>query len=288
MINYYLKADASGPVTLEIRDAKDKLVRRYSSTDKPEAVDEKSLPIPTYWIRPPQILSARSGSHRFIWDLHYPPPVGLPRMYPMTAIYRDTPSAPRGPAALPGRYTVKLTVGGRTITQPLIVKMDPRVKTPAAGLAQQFELSMQCYEGLRQSHEALNQIRKLREQLKALRNGKVRGALALALAKLDRQAAALQGQQGGRRGGRGTGLGGLTEEMLQLLEVLQGADAAPTTQAVTACGQMDQTLARLLSRWSELRSKDIKALNQELRQANLPPLTLPQSRGPSINNRLRN
>ena len=72
IINYYLKSAASGLVTLEIFDAKDQLVRRYASDDKPQKVDENTLTIPSYWIRPPQILSAKAGSHRFIWDLRYP------------------------------------------------------------------------------------------------------------------------------------------------------------------------------------------------------------------------
>jgi len=32
------------------------------------------------------------------------------------------------PPVLPGVYTVRLTVGGKTLTQPLVVKMDPRVR----------------------------------------------------------------------------------------------------------------------------------------------------------------
>ena len=73
-----------------------KLVRRFASTDKPEAVDPKALAIDPDWIRPPQILSANAGSHRFVWDLHYPPPDG-PRSYPISAVLatrRASRSAP--------------------------------------------------------------------------------------------------------------------------------------------------------------------------------------------------
>src|SRR5262249_52290552 len=146
------------PVTLEIFDAKDKLVRRYSSEDKPAKVDENTLTIPSYWIRPPQILSAQAGSHRFIWDLRYPPGAGGKGFgfgggYSMAAIYKNTPG-PQGPMVMPGQYTVKLTVEGESLVQPLTVKMDPRVKTPPEGLQKQFDLSMQCYEGIRQAEEA--------------------------------------------------------------------------------------------------------------------------------------
>src|SRR5262249_33716060 len=151
-------------------------------------VNEKDLNVPTYWVRPPQILSAEAGMQRFVWDLHYAPPEGTERTYPISAIYRDTPSAPMGPAVMPGQYTVKLTVGGRSYSPSLVVKMDPRVKTPVEGLARQFGLSMQVYEGLQQIHEAREEARKLRAQLKALQDRAGQGELANAIAALDGEA----------------------------------------------------------------------------------------------------
>ncbi|MDT7690296.1 MAG: hypothetical protein QOE46_3055, partial [Acidobacteriota bacterium] len=141
IINYYLKSDSTSPVVLEIFDRAGKLVRRFRSDDTPAPVDEKELNVPTYWIRPPQILPARAGMQRFVWDLHYPEPKALSHEYPISAIYRDTPRSPLGPSVMPGEYTVKLTVEGRTLARPLKVEIDPRIKTPRAGLEQQFALS---------------------------------------------------------------------------------------------------------------------------------------------------
>ena len=84
--------------------------------------------------------------HRFLWDMHYAPITGVEPEYPMTAIYRDTPPAPTSPWVMPGDYTVVLTVNGKSYTQPLTVKMDPRVKISAAELQTQFELSRQLSE----------------------------------------------------------------------------------------------------------------------------------------------
>ena len=78
--------------------------------------------------------------HRFVWDLHYPPPDSLEHEYPISAIYHDTPRTPLGPPVLPGKYSVKLTVNGISYTQPLTIKMDPRVKVTVADLALQFRL----------------------------------------------------------------------------------------------------------------------------------------------------
>jgi photosystem II stability/assembly factor-like uncharacterized protein len=279
MIDYHLKEAATGPVTLEILDSRDKLVRRYSSSDQPEPVNEKELDIPTYWIRPTRILSAAAGAHRFVWDLHYPPPEGASRSYPISAVYGDTPSEPRGPLVLPGKYTVRLTVGGQTFTQPLTVKMDPRVKTPLGGLEQQFTLSMQCFEGAQQAQKSLGQVHKLREQIKERRDQAKPGPLLEALEALDRKAAELAGNEPARRGPprvrpNVVTLGQLSGDLIRVLEILQGADEVPTTQAVHAVGEARQSLAELLTRWGELKDKEIKSLNEQLRQANLPELRL--------------
>src|SRR5438094_7332428 len=103
ILDYFLRSSA-GEVGIEIMDTAGKLIRKFSSADKPEAVDEKKLNIPTYWIRPQQIVSNSAGMHRFVWDLHYSAPESVKHEYPISAIYRDTPRSPLG-AVLPGSYT---------------------------------------------------------------------------------------------------------------------------------------------------------------------------------------
>src|SRR5260221_12547133 len=71
VIDYYLQSASSSPVTLEIKDAAGKTVRKDSSPDNPEPADPM-LNIPAYWVRPPQTLSAAAGAHRFLWDMHFP------------------------------------------------------------------------------------------------------------------------------------------------------------------------------------------------------------------------
>jgi photosystem II stability/assembly factor-like uncharacterized protein len=282
IIDYHLKGAASGPVVLEILDSSNKLVRRYSSEDKPESIEAigKEVNIPTYWIRPEQILSTRPGMQRFVWDLHYAPPEGERPEFPIAAIYGDTARNPLGPWALPGNYTVKLTVNGRSYTQPLTVKMDPRVKTSEDGLAQQHAIAMRSYEGLKQVHDTLTQVRKVRSQLRHLR-GRAQGSLADAINALDRKAAALEGTGGGSRGGGGAGrasaepsLNAVNGELLGVMGLVEGADVTPTTQAVAAAEQAQRTLSGVLSRWSEIKDKDVKALNEELRQANIETIDI--------------
>jgi photosystem II stability/assembly factor-like uncharacterized protein len=147
ILNYYLQHDANGVVTLEILDAAGRVIRRYASDDQPiELKDEGE--VPAYWMRPSPILAATAGLHRFVWDLHYPPPPGVPRTYPIAATPHDTASEPRGPGVVPGTYTARLTVEGKRYTQPLTVRMDPRVKSGAAALQQQFALSKRLYDAV--------------------------------------------------------------------------------------------------------------------------------------------
>jgi photosystem II stability/assembly factor-like uncharacterized protein len=139
ILDYVLGAPPRTPVTLEILDAKGALVRRFASDDPPEPLVDP-LVVPAYWVRPPRLLSAAPGMHRFVWDLRLPPPPVLEHEYPISAIRGDTPREPLGPFVLPGTYTARLTVDGAVLSRTLTVKMDPRVKASAADLNAQFAL----------------------------------------------------------------------------------------------------------------------------------------------------
>ena len=251
IINYAFKEDPKTPVTLEIFDSKNQLVRRYSSDDKPPAINANDYAVPAYWFRPPQVLPAKAGIQRFVWDLKYAPPPAFARGFPISAIYRDTPLYPLGPAVLPGTYTVKLTANGKSQTQTFTVKMDPRVKTATPSLERQFTLSMEAYRGMQQTFDAVEEIRKFREQNKAN-------------AELERKAAAIGGDgridvtspglPGGTIDLRDPNLTRLNGGFSSLLEHLQSADVPPTAAMMTAAEELQKTLAKLLKDWSELKN----------------------------------
>ncbi len=277
ILDYQLKAASAGPVTLEILDDKGRLVRRFSSADRPEPVDEKDLNVPTYWVRPPQALSAAAGFHRFVWDLRSSPPDALRHDYPMTAIVHDTPRHPVGPWVLPGQYTVKLTAGAKTSTQPLTVAMDPRVKTSREDLARQFELATQITEAMREDVTALREVQSLRSKLESLEAKAARGPAAAAIAALETKAAAMEGSAGGFGfGPRGAAedLSRLNGSLETLLEVVESADAKPTPAMAAAADGVRKSLAGQLARWTDVKTKDLPALNEELRKAKLPPINL--------------
>jgi hypothetical protein len=250
VISYHLKAAATGPVTLQILAAGGEVVRTYSSGDPPEQPIE-GRNIPDYWIRPPQRLRTDAGLHRFVWDLHYPPPAVDTFSYPISAIGRDTWREPRGMWVMPGAYTVRLTVDGRAYERPLKVKMDPRVKTAAAGLLQQFNLSKQMYDGIAEAGRLLERMRVRRADTAVALKSAV-GPEADRLKKLDAELAALEGAGGGRGGfgppaapGAPRSLSRLRAEMAAIYEVLQDADAAPTSQVRGAVAELLGDLGRL-------------------------------------------
>ena len=277
IIDYYLASPSSNPVTVEVLDEQSHVVRRYSSTDKPELMEKiaRENPIPMYWVRPSEILSAESGAHRFVWDMHYAPPEAREHEFPISAIYRDTPKYPLGAWALPGNYTVKLTVDGTTYTQPLMVKMDPRITTSLSDLQKQFAVESGSVEGMNQSYEALEQVRSVRTQLKELAAKGGKGRLAEAIATLDKKAAELEGAAQSSfygsppRGKQLENFSTLNQHFAGMLAVADSADAAPTTQATAVFGELRTALESLLARWKNAKAQDIPALNKQLKEAGL-------------------
>jgi hypothetical protein len=166
IIDYSLEAGASTPVILEILDSAGALVRRYSSEDsvmKPL----QGTNVPSWWVRPPQRLGTSAGVHRFVWDLHYPYPAGISPDYPISAAPYNTVPEPRGPVVLPGRYTVRLSVNGQSFSQPLVVKMDPRVKTSVADLRLQFSLSKQLFDAMNRDPKKAGELESLYSMLQS-------------------------------------------------------------------------------------------------------------------------
>ncbi|HEV7745371.1 MAG TPA: hypothetical protein VGO56_10285 [Pyrinomonadaceae bacterium] len=272
IIDYQLAA-TSGPVILEIRNATGQIVRRYSSDD-PLPIQDPALNVPPYWIRPPQQLSKEPGMHRFFWDLHYAPVPGLPPSYPIAAIYRNTAPDPTAPWAMPGNYTVVLKVGGESYEQPLTLKMDPRVKTSNADLAEQFKLSKQLYDEWLVLSPVSESVRKARARITELQSRAAEGDLKTRLNALSEKLQALAGGAAGPATGGGgvaqANLGTTIGRVKTLFDLIQDVDLAPTPQAAAAIPGVVKDSRVVEEMWQTIKSQDIPALNQQLRAAGLP------------------
>ncbi|MGD0425445.1 MAG: glycoside hydrolase [Candidatus Acidiferrales bacterium] len=278
IFDYNLQSAASGPVKLQILDANGRIVRAFSSADKPEATMEqlgKELNVPLYWIRPPQILSDAAGAHRFVWDLRIPPPASLRHEYPISAIVHDTPRLPVGPAVMPGMYSVRLDVAGQTYTQPLEIKMDPRIIAPVDQLDQQFRLASRICEAMNASFASLGQVRAVRAQLRDLEHQAPKGEVADAIRALEEKVAPFEGAVPGfGQAAHQDSFAQLNGQFGQLLAVVDGADAAPTQTAQDTTGDLQRALTGLENQWDDVKARDIPALDDQLRRANLPIINL--------------
>ncbi|MCU1331425.1 MAG: hypothetical protein JWM08_417 [Candidatus Angelobacter sp.] len=243
---YYLKSAAQNEVKLEVLDAKGQVVRAYSSKDQPFQPPAPPA-FPAYWFKPENLLSPAAGMHRFLWDVRYAaPPFAQPEYSMFTVAGRDVPRQPAGPQALPGSYQVRLTVDGKTYTQPFKLSMDPRVKTTPLDLEKQFSLELKLVQTLQQASQAVEDIHT------AAQAGKINADDEKKLAGVrrrrgDGEPQAASGQQ--------PAFAAVIGNLAQLIVTLDSADAAPTTQATQASHKTLAQAQALLQQWEALRPK---------------------------------
>jgi hypothetical protein len=265
-------------------------VRRYSSAETLPAVPgPDTAGVPVHWYRPPQPLPAAAGTHRFYWDLRYQPLPGggggRGGGPSIQAIPYNSAPAPSTPLVVPGTYTVKLTVNGTTYTQPIVVKADPRVKTPTLVLQQLYTLITGTYFGTIELRAVQDRARSLREQVAARLPQATSNAKA-ALEAFDKKVEAIAGAgttaaPGGGRGGRGGAapvattpdtLAGAAGALGGLVNSLGAADVQPTANQVSAITTAQAAAARVMTRWKSLLAVDLPALNTTLRGAKIEPV----------------
>jgi len=271
VLDYYLKEKAAAPVQLEILDSEGKLVRRFASNDELRKTDPSKVQFPVKWMKVQQALSAEAGMHRFVWDLHYPLPNGV-----RTSYY-----GPAGPLAVPGNYIVKLTANGKSRTQPLTIKMDPRVKTPQEALVLQFELASKIAGRLGEVSAAVQQANELRKQIEARKkeasgNAEVQQALTELEKKVE---GTVEPDSDGEFMLFGLALPAKEPEPLPrvvaaltgLLVIVESADVAPTADATTASEKWMESGRERLARWGAVK-EDVASVNTLLQKAKLKPL----------------
>jgi hypothetical protein len=280
MIDYYLGAGASGAVTLEIKDDSGNTVRRYSSAD-PVPTPDPQLAIPPYWVRPPQKLSNEPGMHRWLWDMHYQPVPGVAPQYPISATYLNTAPSATSPWATPGKYTVVLTVNGRSYLQPLMLQMDPRVTTSQKYLGEQFKLSKQLYDEWLTLAALAESARPVRGQLTDLRP-RIPEELKKRFDEFNEQYQVFGGGGGGFQGPPAAGqtpratVASVTGRLRGLFSQLEDVDLAPTAEQRRASAEALKDAQTLVANWQLFKTQVLPALNQELQGKGLPVIAVPK------------
>ena len=270
IFDYYLAQQAREPVVLEILDGEGHLVRRYSSEDKETPTPEKlgTNLIPPMWPLIVGPLPATAGMHRWVWDLHATAPMATHYDYPISAVPHRTPLEPQGPLALPGTYTVRLTVDGQSATAKLMVKMDPRVHTPP----DELETLHDAQAAMAASLDALARVdltaHSVSEQIAAPENA----AIAAQLAPFRDTLKALLGREESK--GAKPGIDRVTDEATELYGELQQADAAPTAALLAAATHVEGEAKEVLPGWEDFKAKQLPSLNEILRNAQRPAIDL--------------
>ncbi len=240
VFDYYLNRPAV--VSLEISDAHDNVVRRFSSTEKPEAINPKALSITPDWPAPPQVLSGDPGMHRFVWNLRTQGAAGMGR----------------GPLALPGRYRVQLRAGQTTMSHLFMVREDPRVRAGIGALQQQYTLSESLDRARARADDAVAEATRMRA---ALMKKRPRSPV---LAQLDAVAGVPAPQDPDDSiGAPQTNLHSLLylQNALEgLFAGVQSADAAPTAGQISAAHIYTTELDAAIARWQTVRAQAQRAL----------------------------
>ncbi len=308
IIDYYLASNASGPVKLEILDKSGAVMRSYTSDDRKMSAEPATDPdkynqicqsnpnaadcgLPLYWPAPSLTLGATRGMHRFNWDLHMDP-IGAGgggrggSDGSSGAVPGRTYTSPGSPWAQPGTYTVRLTVDGKSYTQPITLKLDPRVKTSAAGLTQLTTLTNAMYNGAKATRNAFTDARALVDAL-----SKSPSAEADALKAQIEKIAPAPAVGGGGRGGRGGGGGGggrggaggaaatpTLESVIASLNsaamAMQAADVTPTATQVEACTKAKAEMTAILAQWTTMKTTGLAAVNAKRKAAGQPAIVV--------------
>jgi photosystem II stability/assembly factor-like uncharacterized protein len=255
VVDYWLKEKAKGPVGLEIFDTEGALVRRFSSDDVLQKTNPRNVPIAMEWVRDAAPLSAEAGMHRFVWDLHYAPPKGVRRSF----------YGPSGVWTLPGKYTVKLTASGKSSSQVLTVKMDPRIGTPEDALRRKFVAASRVSALLGAVGAAREQAEALQKHIAARKaeagtNAEVAAGMAELAGKVNEVNGVPSEEEFGffalrLPGGEPATLHQVAAALTGLLMILDGGDAAPTADSQRAAAQWETAGADVLARWNTVLEK---------------------------------
>ena len=258
-INYFLKAPLSGGVSITIQDQKGEVIRKLAGTNA-------------------------AGINRIHWDLRYEPsreirlrtsPVYAPWVHLGPDGTRPAPGAGTlSILAPPGAYTVKLSAGGRDLTQPIMVRKDPNTGGSEAEIDAQMRLLFDLRKDLNDAAGAVNKAEMARSQIEALARIIEDAAVRKAGADLSQKLADAEmllvdlrltgGQDGVRYGAR------LISKINYLANGLAGGDFGPTGQQMEVQKVLEERLRTALSQIEGLLGKDLAGFNDLLRQKNIP------------------
>ncbi len=274
VIYYWLEDKPSGEVTLEFLDSGGKLIRKVSSKQPEHAVEQAGFTEeedegprrPAGATR----ATADAGLNRYVWNLRYPDATGFPGLIMWAGQLA-------GPQVVPGKYQVRLTANGKTETQSLEVKKDPRAPTTPQDFAAQLALLLQLRDKLSQANEGVVRIRDTKRQLEpyAKSDNKTVSEAAQGLTK--RLAAVEEELYQTKNRSSQDPLNypiKLNNKLAALAGTVGMTDVTPPKQSQMVFEDLATQTNAQLSRMERLLKDDLGAFNKLVRDQNVPAITV--------------
>ena len=277
IIDYYLKTAPKDEVVLEVLDAQGKIVRRISSKEKKENEQPPEWPDRVEKVK---TIPAKEGMNRFAWDLRMNDPIQVPGDF-----YQG--DGPRGPLVPPGDYQVRLTVAGKNQTALLHLVIDPRLKGSEAEVQKNFAFAVQINDRISQLHQAINEIREARGQIKALHtrfgeNEKMKDPLKVA-DDTEKKMSEVEEQlvQVNAKGSEATlAFPSMLNERFDGISHSIESDHEPTQGQVDIFKMLSDQLDVQLKKWAQIKADDIPKVNASMKQLDLPALSFSPPKKP--------
>ena len=270
LVRYYLREASPGAVSLTILDSGGAVVRTFgSASDAPKSGSREP------------VLPAKAGLNEFVWDLRRPGATRVPGDVTTELIFD---SALLGPAVVPGTYQVQLRVGEETFAQSLEVLPDPRLDVTQEQLEAQHALLLSIRDKLSETHEGINRIRSLRQQVDewARRGSGTAGAerIAEAASALKEHLAAIEGEltqvKARAQIDRLKYPVKLNGKLAGLAANVASADEQPTQQAHAVQGHLAGQVDSHLGRLQEVMDEELPLFTNLLEELEVP-LVAPQA-----------
>jgi photosystem II stability/assembly factor-like uncharacterized protein len=271
VIDYYLKSEPKEDISLEILDSQGRVVRAYSSKPKTEEFGPSES---GEEFNPSKSIPKKAGMNRFVWDLRYQTPVLIPGQV------FDSDDNPKGPLALPGEYQVRLLAEGKTATQPLTVKLDPRVKATPEALRQEFDLSLKIRDEITLADTTVNEMNSVKAQIaawhKRLGSDPKYKSVLDAADVVEKKMEPIDSQlwQGKMKASEEdlNFPDEINDQLKGVAEFMEQSDNAPTAADTAAYNDLSSKVMKLADEWKEIKAKDLAALNAQIRKAEIPAI----------------
>ncbi|MBI3983386.1 MAG: glycosyl hydrolase [Gemmatimonadetes bacterium] len=217
-----------------------------------------------------QWLPNAAGLNRIHWNLRTEPMVTFPGMI-MWGVRTNAPAAP------PGRYTLRLTAGGRTLTAPVVVERNPwNTDVTDGDLHAQYVFSRQVLAKANEANTAIVEIRRVKGQLEDRLKRSNDGRLRSTGETLRTNASAVEENiYQVRNQSNQDPLNfpiRVNNRLANLMSMAERGDGRPTNNMSEIFTILTTELKGYTDRLGQVWARDLRAVNAELSRLGLPPL----------------